>query len=133
MLPNKTISSGGVVINKEGKILVVNQFGSSWSLPKGHVEEGEKLIDVAKREIREESGITELEYIKELGVYERPRINDPTEIKQIHMFLFTTQEENLNPLDPENPQAKWVDIDKVTNILTAERDKKFFSSIKGSL
>jgi ADP-ribose pyrophosphatase YjhB (NUDIX family) len=133
MLPNKTISSGGVVINKEGKILVVNQFGSSWSLPKGHVEEGEKLIDVAKREIREESGITELEYIKELGVYERPRINDPTEIKQIHMFLFTTQEENLNPLDPENPQAKWVDIDKVTNILTAERDKEFFSSIKGSL
>lgn len=36
-----TKSAGGIVINKNGKILVVSQHGTSWSLPKGHLDEGE--------------------------------------------------------------------------------------------
>jgi len=61
----KTESSGGIV-ESDGLILVVNQFGTSWSLPKGHIERGENRIDAAKREICEESGIKNLKLIKSL-------------------------------------------------------------------
>ena len=37
----KTYSAGGVVLNKKGKVLVVNQKLIDWSLPKGHIEKGE--------------------------------------------------------------------------------------------
>lgn len=55
MNTKKTKSAGGVVINKEGKILVVNQNSNSWSLPKGHTEEKESALEAAKREIYEKN------------------------------------------------------------------------------
>ena len=68
-----TKSAGGVVINKNGDILIVNQHGDSWSLPKGHVEMGEDILEAAEREIYEESGIKHLSLLKELGHYQRYR------------------------------------------------------------
>ena len=126
----KTISAGGVVLNKNGQVLVVSQHGTSWSLPKGHVEEGEEIVVTARREITEESGISDLKLIKELGSYERPRLQDPTEIKTIHMFLFRTNQVDLKPVDSNNPEARWVNKEEVEKLLTAEKDKEFFKNIK---
>ncbi|QQS38382.1 NUDIX domain-containing protein [Candidatus Woesebacteria bacterium] len=130
---NKTVSAGGVVINKNSNVLVVSQQGASWSLPKGHVNEGEDFFVAAKREVEEESGINDLQLVKELGSYERPRLDDPTEIKTIHMFLFKTEQMDLKPVDPENPEARWIKVDEVEQLLTAEKDKEFFRSIKFAL
>ena len=47
----ETTSAGGVVMNSKGEVLVVSQGGTSWSLPKGHVEVGEDSLKAAKREI----------------------------------------------------------------------------------
>jgi ADP-ribose pyrophosphatase YjhB (NUDIX family) len=69
----ETICAGGVVIGKDGKVLVVSQRGKSWSLPKGHIDEGEDLLTAAKREIYEESGVNDLKFVKELGSYKRSR------------------------------------------------------------
>src|ERR1700755_3050812 len=57
-----TESAGGVVLNGAGQVLVVTQKGTSWSLPKGHVEDGEDALAAARREIHEEAGVTQLEY-----------------------------------------------------------------------
>jgi ADP-ribose pyrophosphatase YjhB (NUDIX family) len=130
---NKTVSAGGVVINKNGDVLVVSQQGTSWSLPKGHVNKGEDFLVAAKREVEEESGINDLQRVKELGSYERPGLDAPTEIKTIHMFLFKTDQMDLKPLDPENPEARWIKIDDVEKLLTAEKDKDFFRGIKNKL
>ena len=125
-----TTSAGGVVVNSKGQILVVNQKGTSWSLPKGHIEAGEDFLATAKREIYEETGIKNLTFIKELGNYQREKIGDPTEMKTIHMFLFKTDEMELKPQDPENPEARWVVNDEVVELLTAKEDKEFFGKIK---
>ncbi len=131
---NKSVSAGGVVTNPVGEVLVVNQNGDSWSLPKGHLDGDETPERAAKREIYEESGIQDLTLVKKLGIYERPRLafgggDDPTEIKKIIMFLFTTTETELAPVDPRNPEAKWVSPDKVADLLTHPKDKEFFESV----
>jgi ADP-ribose pyrophosphatase YjhB (NUDIX family) len=131
----KTHSAGGVVTNSEGKVLVVSQHGSSWSLPKGHIDPGEDALGAAKREIYEESGIRDLEFIRELGSYERHRIGvdggeDSSEWKVITMFLFRTREKLLKPVDPENPEAKWLERSKVALLLTHEKDREFFQGVK---
>jgi ADP-ribose pyrophosphatase YjhB (NUDIX family) len=131
----KTHSAGGVVTNNEGQVLVVSQHRTSWSLPKGHIDGGENALVAAKREIYEESGIRELELIRELGTYERHRIgvdgsDDPSELKVITMFLFRTGETSLRPVDPDNPEAKWVERSKVAALLTHEKDKEFFRGVE---
>jgi ADP-ribose pyrophosphatase YjhB (NUDIX family) len=136
--PKRTTAAGGVILNSQGEVVVVNQNGRNWSLPKGHVEEGESLLETAKREIAEESGVKELEFVRELGRYERYRISemntdDKSELKTIIMFLFTTHETTLKPTDPENPEARWVPKNEVSALLTHPKDKEFFESIKGIL
>ena len=131
----KTHSAGGVVTNSEGKVLVVSQHGTSWSLPKGHIDPGEDALGAARREIYEESGIRDLEFVRELGSYERHKIgvnggDDRSELKVITMFLFRTSEKSLKPVDPDNPEAKWVERSKVARLLTHEKDREFFQGVK---
>lgn len=129
-----TVSAGGVVLNTAGQILIVSQRGDSWSLPKGHIDEGETVLEAAKREIYEESGITDLELLGELGTYERYRIGkggigeDTSELKSITVFLFRTSESGLKPVDPENPEARWVTIEEALNLLTHPKDREFLES-----
>ena len=124
--------------NDEGKVLVVSQRGTSWSLPKGHIDPGEKALDAARREIYEESGIRDLELIRELGTYERHKIgvnggDDRSELKEITMFLFRTKEKSLRPVDPDNPEARWVEKGRVALLLTHEKDKEFFRRVERTL
>ena len=134
----KTESAGGVVVNKKRRVLVVSQRGTSWSLPKGQIDPGETKLEAAIREIEEESGIRRLTFIKELGSYSRYKIGlhtkeDTGELKTIHMFLFTTDEERLKPVDPAHPEAVWVYPNEVETLLTHPKDKVFFKSILGQI
>lgn len=58
---DKLALAAGLVVIQDNKILLVHPTGASWwksySIPKGHVEAGENLIDAAKRETKEEAGI----------------------------------------------------------------------------
>lgn len=129
-------SAGGVVLNKEGKVLVVSQRGNSWSLPKGHIDEGEDALTAAKREINEGAGVSALDFVKELGSYKRYKIGkdgngeDTSELKTMIMFLFRTDQELLKPIDPDNPEARWVNKEEVVDLLTHPKDKEFFLGIK---
>jgi len=130
----ETKSAGGVVLNRKREVLVVNQDGKSWSLPKGHIDPGEDALAAAKREIYEESGVTDLELIKEFEKYQRYKIGknggeDKTEVKTIFMFLFNTSQEDLNPVDDHNPEARWLDKNEVADLLTHPKDKEFFLKV----
>lgn len=128
----KTKVAGGIVLNQDQKVAVVNQNGNSWSLPKGHIEKQESAIIAAKREIAEETGLKSIEFVKSLGSYQRYRIglnglDDKSELKNIEMFLFKCfHEGNLKPIDPANPFALWLPVKKVEKYLTHKEDKLFF-------
>ena len=129
----KVICAGGIVINDKQEVAIVNQNHDSYSLPKGHVDQGESYLDAAKREIDEETGIEDLQYIKDLGSYSRYKIgldgeDDVSELKKIYIFLFTSNQVNLAPKDPHNPFAIWAKIKKVQELLTHKEDVKFFNN-----
>lgn len=131
----KSKAAGGIVINSEGKVLLVEQLGHSWSFPKGRIESGETPLETAKREIYEESGITDLKLIEDLGSYQRYQITDDGKsedksvLKTIFLFLFITTQEKIKPIDTNNPQAIWLKKEDVCNQLTHNKDKEFFQSI----
>ncbi len=123
-----------MVLNSLGQVLVVSQHGKSWSLPKGHIDPGEDALAAAKREIWEETGVKDLQFIRGLGEYSRFRIGknggeEQGELKIIEMFLYHTNDMTLAPQDPENPEARWVDPFDVADRLTHPKDKEFFQSV----
>jgi len=129
----KTESAGGVVVSSHGQILVVSQRGKAWSLPKGHIDPGEDALTAARREIYEETGVSQLQLIKELGSYQRYKMgleaDDKSELKTIIMFLFNTTQMKLQPIDPKHPEARWVDKNEVADLLTHLKDKEFFRQV----
>lgn len=134
----QTKSAGGIVLNEKGEVLVVSQNGNSWSLPKGHIDPDEDALDAAKREIYEESGITDLALVKGLGSYQRYKIcldggDDMSELKDITVFLFRTGQNMLRSSDTNIPEARWVKKDKVASLLTHKKDKEFFLSVINEL
>ena len=138
-MPSKvTVTAGGVVINRQGSVLLVNQDGTTWSLPKGHVDPGEEPVQTAIREIREESGVTDLHFLSILGAFGRYKIgqdikDDKSEWKVLLFFLFKSDQNDLNPHDPRNPEACWVHPDKVEALLTHPKDKAFYKSIRAQI
>ncbi len=120
-------------MNESGEIALVKQGQHFWSLPKGHVEAGETLRQAAEREIYEETGITDLVYIRDLGFYERTGGKHDDELKTIHFFLFTSKQKVLIPLDRDNPEAHWLPRTEITNRLTRAEDKAFFLGILKSI
>jgi ADP-ribose pyrophosphatase YjhB (NUDIX family) len=65
-------TSGGVVWRRNAKtqkieILLIQDAKNRWTIPKGHIEEGESAKETAKREIGEETGLQEVEVMNWLG------------------------------------------------------------------
>jgi ADP-ribose pyrophosphatase YjhB (NUDIX family) len=64
-------TAGGVIFRRNQKneveILLIQDAKNRWTIPKGHIEEGEKARDTAEREIREETGLQEMTVIGWLG------------------------------------------------------------------
>lgn len=64
-------TAGGIVYrsNKQGgvEILLIADSKTRWTIPKGHIEEGETPRQTAEREIQEETGLKEMKMLDWLG------------------------------------------------------------------
>jgi ADP-ribose pyrophosphatase YjhB (NUDIX family) len=99
-------TSGGVIFrrNKDGglEILLIKDAKNRWTIPKGHVEEGEEPKDTAEREIREETGLQEMKVRDWLGkVNFRYRRNHTLVLMTMHIYLVEGKG-NTDRLHPED-------------------------------
>ena len=140
MLPRNT--AGGIIMRADGEIALVWQNSNSWAFPKGGIEEGESVLEAARREIEEETGLgaADLQFIKELGSYTRYSIGKdgtgedtsrPASTRTL--FLFTTDKTELTPQDAEVTEARFVSIDEALKMLTHPKDAEFLESVRDIL
>lgn len=120
-----------------GKILSTNELiydNERWSVPKGHVEEGEKFVETAIRECFEETNIviTKDNLVKELSPfsYEFLTPNNTLIRKTIAPFLFEVENEG-NPLAKEKRilTIEWLDIDEFLEKCSYENVKAIVRKI----
>jgi 8-oxo-dGTP pyrophosphatase MutT (NUDIX family) len=86
-------TSGGIIFrrnkqNNQLEILLIQDAKNRWTIPKGHVEEGEEPKDTAKREIQEETGLHEMKVMNWLGkVNFRYRRGHTLVLMTMHIYL----------------------------------------------
>jgi ADP-ribose pyrophosphatase YjhB (NUDIX family) len=101
------ITSGGIIFRRNAKsndleILLIKDAKNRWTIPKGHVEEGEEPKDTAEREIREETGLQEMQVRDWLGkVNFRYRRNHTLVLMTMHIYLVEGKG-NTDRLHPED-------------------------------
>ncbi|WP_067884765.1 NUDIX hydrolase [Nocardia vaccinii] len=81
-----------------------------WSLPKGHIEQGETAEQTAVREVAEETGISGL-VVAELGSIDYWFVTEGRRVhKTVHHYLMRSVGGELSDADIEVTQVAWVPL-----------------------
>ena len=124
---------GIVVLNKENKVFVAKRIDNPknfWQMPQGGVDEGEDFLKAAYRELEEETSIKNVKLIKELDgtiTYELPdrllgliwkgKYRGQKQKWFLMRFVGMDNEINIKTKQPEFLEWKWVDLDKITDLV----------------
>ncbi|OVE78697.1 hypothetical protein BVY00_02200 [bacterium G20] len=103
-------TAGGVIFRRGAdkpetiEILLIQDSKNRWTIPKGHIEEGESPRQAAEREIREETGLQEMKVLDWLGkINFRYRRNSSLVLMTTEIFLVQAKGKN-HVVKPE----KWM-------------------------
>jgi 8-oxo-dGTP pyrophosphatase MutT (NUDIX family) len=122
-------SAGGVVVSTDrARIALIGRLDRRgrllWSLPKGHIEEGETPEQTAVREVSEETGILG-EIIRPLGTIDYWFVADRRRIhKTVHHFLMTERGGELSDDDVEVTEVAWVPFDELEERLAYADERR---------
>jgi len=113
-------TSCGIVLVNYGTILLLQYPQGHWDFPKGHVEESDDDHHAtAQRELREETGIGEIEFIPDF--VERSeysyRHKGRKHTKQVYWYLAETERISVT-LSHEHQGHMWLDWEQAKEQLT---------------
>ena len=124
---------GIIVLNKENKIFVAKRIDNPknfWQMPQGGVDEGEDFLTAAHRELNEETGIKNIELIREiegtttyelpnhlLGIIWKGKYRGQKQKWFLMRFTGDEKEININTKNPEFLDWKWIEIEKITDVV----------------
>lgn len=100
-----------------------------WSLPKGHLEEGETPEDAAVREVEEETGIRG-RILAPLGTIDFWFIADNRRIhKTVHHYLFEAFGGELSDEDAEVVEVEWVPLSDLRTRLAYADERRLLDRL----
>ena len=130
------VSAGGLVVDTTGTMgLLIGRYDLKdetgkrvlWSLPKGHIEEGETPEQAAIREVAEETGITST-ITKSLGVIDFWFMAGGKRIhKTVHHFMFTEVGGTLLAQESEVDEVSWFPLSEIVDRLAYPDEKKLIA------
>ena len=95
-----------------------------WSMPKGHVEDGEDKSATAEREVWEETGVHG-QVFAELGTIDYWFVSDGVRIhKTVHHHLLRFVDGVLNDEDPEVTEVSWIPVSTLIEHLAYADERK---------
>ena len=127
------ISAGVILFNDvdERKFLLLNYPSKHWDFVKGKMEKGETPHETAIRETKEETGISDVEFID--GFEEEIEYYFYAENQEIHkkviFFLGKTQTTKI-VLSHEHLDFIWLEFDNALNKTTYENAKNLLKKSK---
>jgi 8-oxo-dGTP pyrophosphatase MutT (NUDIX family) len=126
-------SAGAVVFreNHEPEYLLLHYKGGHWDFVKGNIEEGETEQETVLRELREETGITEGEFLEGFRetinyVYRRKR---QVYYKEVVFYLLRTWQKNVK-ISYEHQGYDWLPYEKALERLTFKNAKQVLQKAK---
>ena len=135
------VSAGGLVVDSTGKLgLLIGRRDLKdatgkrilWSLPKGHIEEGETPEEAALREVQEETGIVSV-IEKSLGVIDFWFMAGGKRIhKTVHHYLFRETGGLLAPQESEVDEVGWFPLAEIVDRLAYPDEKKLIARTNAS-
>jgi len=131
-LPLRT-GVGIVLLNKDNKVFVAKRIDNPknfWQMPQGGVDKDENFFNAALRELEEETSITNVSLIKEIEGYTSYNLPNHLlgiiwkgkykgQIQKWFLMRFNGKESeiNLKTNYPEFLEWKWIELEKITEIV----------------
>lgn len=121
----KTIeySAGGVVFTglpDNPLVLLIRDKNRQWTFPKGLVRDGERDLDAARREISEETGVTDVIELADIGTisYTFDRSGKSID-KEVRYFVFHAPSQTAPVPDSAEgiSEAGWITLTKAHELL----------------
>ncbi len=144
-LPLRT-GVGIIVLNKQNKIFVGKRKdnpGDKWQMPQGGVEAGEDYITAMRRELLEETGIQNIEIIKEIdkiyhyelpenlvGIIWKGKYRGQKQKWFITRFLGEEKEINLNTKHAEFKDWKWIEPKFLPEVIVSFKKDLYINLLK---
>lgn len=131
-------SAGAVLFYLEGKAepeyLLLHYTAGHWDFPKGNIEAGENEKQAAIREIREETGITDVEFLDgfRMKIDYRYRHGRRPVLKEVVLFLARTRTRQVT-LSHEHIGFAWRKFDDALDHLTYSNAMNLLSAAKDYL
>tara|TARA_Y100000310_G_C20180096_1_gene577709 strand:- start:94 stop:519 length:426 start_codon:yes stop_codon:yes gene_type:complete len=121
-------SCGAILFRKEDdkvKFLLLHYEAGHWDFPKGNQEEGESDKDTVLREIREETSVTDVNFIAGFqdNINYFYNFENDTINKTVIYFLAKTSQENV-VLSHEHVGHIWLSFEKSLRKLTFDNSKE---------
>jgi len=133
------VSGGGVVYRRRGAAVEVALISvgpqGRWQLPKGLVGRGETPEEAARREVREETGLTaEVEAQLETVEYWYFSGQGPGRVrfhKFVHFYLMRFVDGDVSAHDAEVNEARWVEIVEAGRMLAFKGERAVLAQARG--
>ena len=127
------VGVGVIILNNKNQVFVGKRKDNpvnKWQMPQGGVDAGENFVTAMKRELFEETGIKNIQILKEiegtfeyelpknlLGIIWKGKFRGQKQKWFISRFIGDDSEINIKTEQPEFIEWKWIDMNELPNVI----------------